>query len=273
MAFDETGNGCGPGMWRLAGGGCYTLNELYAYARSMGNGLTCSGRVCEMRPHTFTDDPPGRSSPGSIESTPQPSAANPATPTTTTNDPMGQMTGVPPKKPDTKKAACCGCACGGAPQRGNKGVFTNWLKDAAIEGFAWMALIGGASPSPFSDGTPAPLDIRGRLAELEGEYPVPFMVLGVSEPLVTDPKLQNLVRDLYKGARTQAPIGTGSTADAIRHELATGQQVGGRWHSQKGREYITALTKWLSKNLGASAADRAAAQSIAQDICDALAGK
>ena len=41
-------------------------------------------------------------------------------------------------------------------------------------------------------------------------------------PQVADAKLGNIVRDLYKGAKMPNPIGTGSTADAIRSELATG---------------------------------------------------
>ncbi len=95
---------------------------------------------------------------------------------------------------------------------------------------------------------------------------------GVTPPTVADPKLNDLVNDLYKGAKTKSPIGTGSTADAIRHELATGQAVGGQFHTQKGQEYARALEKWLSKNPGGSAGDRAAAQSILDDLRSALGG-
>jgi RHS repeat-associated protein len=112
---ENNGNGCAPGMWRLAGGGCYTIEDLYAYARSMGLALTCNSSTCTTRPYTFTDDPPGGFTPGSIQSTPQPGAGAPSTPSTAaTGDAMGQATPPPPKKPDTKKAACCGCACGGS---------------------------------------------------------------------------------------------------------------------------------------------------------------
>jgi RHS repeat-associated protein len=96
---------------------------------------------------------------------------------------------------------------------------------------------------------------------------------GVSKPTVTNPKLGNLVNDLYKGARTKNPIGTGSTADAIRHEAATGQAVGGKFHTQKGQEYAKALENWLGKNPGASPADRWAAQSILDDLLKALGSK
>jgi hypothetical protein len=96
---------------------------------------------------------------------------------------------------------------------------------------------------------------------------------GVPRPTVTDPKLGNLVRDLYKGTNTNNPIGTGSTADAIRHELATGQAVGGKFHAQKGAEYARALENWLSKNPSASAADRSAAQAVLDDLRSALGSK
>ncbi|MFH0899681.1 MAG: hypothetical protein V2A73_03505 [Pseudomonadota bacterium] len=97
---------------------------------------------------------------------------------------------------------------------------------------------------------------------------------GVVKPSVANAKLGNLVDDLYKGARTQNPIGTGSTADAIRHEMATGQAVGGKFHTQKGQEYARALEKWLKKNQGTSSAeDRTAAQSILEDLRNALSGK
>ena len=51
-------------------------------------------------------------------------------------------------------------------------------------------------------------------------------------PKVTNPKLANLVNDLYKGARGPNTIGTGSTADAIRNELATGLPTHGVFHSK-----------------------------------------
>lgn len=103
--------------------------------------------------------------------------------------------------------------------------------------------------------------------------PDPGPPRGVPRPNVTDPKLKNLVKDLYKGANTKNPIGTGSTADAIRHEAATGRAVGGKFHTQKGIEYARALESWLAKNPGASAADRSAAQSILKDLRGALGGK
>ena len=89
-------------------------------------------------------------------------------------------------------------------------------------------------------------------------------------PKVADAKLGNIVSDLYKGARGSNPIGTGSTADAIRNELATGLATGGRFHSQKGAEYIRAIENWLSKNPNATHYDRMVAESLKNDLRNAL---
>ena len=89
----------------------------------------------------------------------------------------------------------------------------------------------------------------------------------VPKPNVQDPKLQNIVNQLY---RPGAQIGNGSTADAIRYEKATGCPVGGRWHTRKGWDYVRALQRWLQQNPNASASDRQAAQDILDDLLDAL---
>lgn len=91
-------------------------------------------------------------------------------------------------------------------------------------------------------------------------------------PKVANPKLANLVSDLYKGARGPKPIGTGSTADAIRHELATGLPTHGYYHSDKGRQYINALNNWLRKNPNADYYDRVVAESLRMDLEAALQG-
>lgn len=95
--------------------------------------------------------------------------------------------------------------------------------------------------------------------------------LGVAKPNVADPKLQSLVNQLY---RQGAKVGTGSTADAIRHELATGGLVGGKGHLQKGVDYAKALWKWISNNSStASKQDVDAAKSVLRDLFNAFWGK
>ncbi|MBA3936049.1 MAG: RHS repeat-associated core domain-containing protein [Planctomycetes bacterium] len=91
-------------------------------------------------------------------------------------------------------------------------------------------------------------------------------------PKVANPKLGNLVSDLYKGARYPNGIGTGMTADAVRNELRTGLPTFGKFHSQKAAEYNNALQKWLNKNPTATYYDRLVAQSIMDDLQAALSG-
>ena len=87
------------------------------------------------------------------------------------------------------------------------------------------------------------------------------------KPKVSDPKLKNIADSLY---RKDAKIGSGSTADAIRHENITGEPVGGAFHSTKGTEAIRSLENWGKKSTNASSADRAAAENMAADLRDAL---
>ena len=117
--------------------------------------------------------------------------------------------------------------------------------------------------------------VKGNWASRAGAWlrNVFFRSKGYPKPNVKDPNLQNLVNDLYKGAKTKKPIGTGSTADAIRHEAITKKPVGGKFHREKGEQYSNALGKWLRKNPNASASDRRAAQNMLDDLKDALKGK
>ena len=90
--------------------------------------------------------------------------------------------------------------------------------------------------------------------------------------LVTDAKLQNYVNDLYKGEGSPDQIGTGSTADALRNELRTGQPTEGVFHAMKAEQYINGLPNWLRKNPNASAEDIYAAEGMLQDLIAALSG-
>jgi RHS repeat-associated protein len=91
-------------------------------------------------------------------------------------------------------------------------------------------------------------------------------------PKVGNQKLQNIINDLYKGTTNPKRIGSGTTADAIRHELATGKAVGGRFHLQKGVEYSRALENWLRNNPGALYRDRVVARSILDELRALLGG-
>jgi hypothetical protein len=91
---------------------------------------------------------------------------------------------------------------------------------------------------------------------------VAMLLAGVLRPKVSDAKLQNLISDRYKGEGRPGQIGTGSTADAIRNESTTGRPTKGVLHSQKGAEYIRALTNWLRRNPTAAPKDIEAAQTV-----------
>jgi hypothetical protein len=92
---------------------------------------------------------------------------------------------------------------------------------------------------------------------------------GLARPTVGDPKLNQLMDELY---RPGATTGSGSTADAVRYELQTGLQVGGRSHIQKAGDMARALENWLGRNPDALTTDRAAAQSVIDDLWNALDG-
>ena len=92
----------------------------------------------------------------------------------------------------------------------------------------------------------------------------------MEKPAVSDKSLASLVDDLY---RPNATVGSGSTAAAVRQELATGQPIGGVFHSQQAQDSIVALQKWLDRNPTARPGDRAAAENIILDMGNALRGK
>ncbi|MCP4341391.1 MAG: hypothetical protein GY799_21550, partial [Desulfobulbaceae bacterium] len=101
----------------------------------------------------------------------------------------------------------------------------------------------------------------------------------MERPHAHDANLQDLINRNY---REGAQVGSGSTADAIRHERATGEAVGGRFHTQKGEDTIRELERWLRNNPLNDRAirngeefrrrlhDRQVAENILLDIRDAL---
>lgn len=91
----------------------------------------------------------------------------------------------------------------------------------------------------------------------------------MSRPAASNSELNSQLDKLY---RPNAQVGSGSTAAAVRQELATGQPVGGAFHSQKAQDAIASLQKWLSKNPTASPGDRAVAENVIKDMQNALNG-
>jgi hypothetical protein len=104
-----------------------------------------------------------------------------------------------------------------------------------------------------------------RYAELQN-----FLRAEMQRPHVVDPMLSGYMSELY---RAGAQVGSGSTAAAVRVELATGGTVGGVTHSQKARDMIVALRRWLANNPTARPGDRAAAENVIIDLINSLAGR
>jgi prepilin-type N-terminal cleavage/methylation domain-containing protein len=61
-----------------------------------------------------------------------------------------------------------------------------------------------------------------------------------------------------------AGVGSGSTAAAVRQELATGQPVGPAFHSQKAADSVQALERWLSNNPTAQPGDRVRRKTLSE---------
>jgi hypothetical protein len=89
---------------------------------------------------------------------------------------------------------------------------------------------------------------------------------------VEDEDLRNIIGGRNGQYRENASIGSGSTADAVRHERRTGERVGGATHTQKAEEGRGRLAEWLEKNPNASAVDREIAEQLHDDLTDALYG-
>ena len=104
---------------------------------------------------------------------------------------------------------------------------------------------------------------RGRPSE---EY------LGKREELlsrVENEKLKNAINEIY---RPGASVGDGGLADAVRHELSTGELVGGKSHITKAMERVTNLENIIDKQ-NLSDSDLAIANELLNDLIDALGGR
>ena len=82
-------------------------------------------------------------------------------------------------------------------------------------------------------------------------------------------KLKNAVNEIY---RSGASIGDGGLADAIRHEMSTGQLVGGKSHVTKALERITNLENIIKKQ-NLSQNDINIANNLLNDLMNALKGR
>jgi len=149
-----------------------------------------------------------------------------------------------------------------------------------------LSWIAGAFDAA-SDGYYSVRDARRALLEWETRHPgfltgvqiAAFVGTGgdaadvdLPTPVVENPRLQNVVNDLYKGVSNPDRVGNGTTADAVRSEAETGQPTGGTFHTQKAQQYSNALTKLLSGGT-LNPRDRIVAQSLLDDLQAALGNR
>ena len=86
---------------------------------------------------------------------------------------------------------------------------------------------------------------------------------------VSNTKLKNTIKEIY---RPGAKIGDGGLADAIRHEIKTGQLVGGKSHIQKGAERLKNLER-ISQRENLTKQERKIVEDLIRDLKRALGGK
>ena len=86
---------------------------------------------------------------------------------------------------------------------------------------------------------------------------------------VENSKLKNAINEIY---RPGANVGDGGLADAVRHEISTGDLVGGKSHLQKARERVTNLENIIKKQ-ELSNGDLEIANALLNDLKNALGGK
>ena len=163
--------------------------------------------------------------------------------------------------------------------------------DALYDRMYWNALGGGAIPDTadvdvalaltgagagikaLSQGLRSSLQARvysGATSRASHELYKNKLRASMEKPVVQDARLSSIVDNLY---RPNARVGSGSTADAVRQEILTGQPVGGKFHTQKAQDSIASLERWLVNNPAARPGDRAAAESIIIDLSNALRGR
>ncbi|MCP2249652.1 RHS repeat-associated core domain-containing protein [Lentzea aerocolonigenes] len=168
------------------------------------------------------------------------------------------------------------------PFTGNRYAFTsgNPISRIELNGHDWfddyLNMITAPAPAPSGDGLPLPL---GGTAKKVDATPAPE---------VKDKKLQSIVKDIYGKPGVQV-YGRGTTGDALRYELQTGNQLGAqqnRWHYDEAARQFNQLSKWLEDvrkveaNIAAGkggtlpdAEDISRARVEAADLWDALTTK
>lgn len=133
--------------------------------------------------------------------------------------------------------------------------------------------------NPFAYADPTGYDSRANEEAIEAE----LLFGGIEETALARAQLRLAIRQTAASEKL-ANIGKalfragpqairGGTPGAIRYELKTGNQVGGKYHLEKGATNIRALRSWLVQNPQASEADREQAERWLKDLKDAYGGQ
>ena len=113
-------------------------------------------------------------------------------------------------------------------------------------------------------------DVEKRQSLLDHERQKLEYIKNMEKPKVHDQELKELVDELYKPG---SEVGSGSTADALRHEKLTGELVGGKDHLQKSLDRVNQLEKWIRNHENTtriSAQDKQTAKNLLKDLRNAL---
>ena len=86
---------------------------------------------------------------------------------------------------------------------------------------------------------------------------------------VSNPKLKNTIKEMY---RPGAKVRDGDLADAIRHEVKTGNLVGGKSHIQRGTERLKNLER-ISKRETLTKQERKILEDLTNNLENALGAK
>ncbi len=93
-------------------------------------------------------------------------------------------------------------------------------------------------------------------------------------PNVTNRKLKNIVDDLFRDIPDHKKIGNGSAMDAFRHELKTGEAVGGKFHKEKLENVQRGLQNLLENQRSTLGDyDTKVTKALLKDIGNELSGK
>ncbi|GAA2757563.1 hypothetical protein [Actinopolymorpha rutila] len=89
------------------------------------------------------------------------------------------------------------------------------------------------------------------------------------KPNATNPRLKNIIDNIWKHAGKSGTAGDGTTFDALRNEILTGRPSNGIFHMQKSIESMRGLQKIIDSP-NTSAADRAIAEDLLRRFGDAF---